>query len=483
MKERLQALLARGGAQLRDSALAFPLVVALAVLMVGVGELGYREARLQMDRVVLLGQSRLDLAVLLRRVADAESGQRGYLLTSSADYLMPYRDASQELRAGVVRLNDRFQHLGDTHAQGLLRRLEGEINTKLSEMNEVIALHDAGRRQTALELTQSGIGRERMDSIRAIGAQLMHHEDFSMGRGVTSISDTLMANRVGVIGMTALSLLALGMYLRQRRLGDQQRTLQRLEIQAERDRLEVEVAQRTAELTALARHLETTREDEKARLARDLHDELGALLTAAKLDVARIRQLLLKTAPELLPRVAHLGETLNSGIELKRRIIEDLRPSTLSTLGLLPALQILCAEFAERSGVPVHTDFHEVSIAPSAELTAFRLVQESLNNIAKHALASAVWVTLVEEPNDMLLTVRDDGAGFDPTAHGAGHHGLLGMRYRVQAEQGQLSVQSAPGAGTCISARVPLSSSPTTPGLAWDATASADRTLAGGGAG
>ena len=442
--------------RLHGSAFAFALALALAVLMVGMGELGYREARTQMNRLVLLGQSRLELAVMLRRVADAESGHRGYLLTSSTDYLTPYRDANQSLQASVSKLNEQFLRLEDAEGRQRLKRLQDELDTKLSEMTEVMALHDAGRRQAALELVQSGIGRERMDNIRAITFELIAREEARMGIGVASVFDTLLLNRVGVTGMTALSLLVLGMYLRQRRLSDEQRAQQQREIQDQRDRLELEVRHRTLELTDLARHLETTREDEKARLARDLHDELGALLTAAKLDVARMRPLLLQAAPDLLPRIAHLGSTLNSGIALKRRIIEDLRPSTLSTLGLLPALQILCAEFAERLGVSVQTDLHVVTLTPAAELTAFRLVQESLSNIAKHASARAVWVTLVEEPRHMLITVRDDGVGFDPAHVGAGHHGLLGMRYRVQAEEGQLAVQSARGQGTLISARVPL---------------------------
>lgn len=460
MSCRLRALLARWGRGLHDSAFAFPLALALAVLMIGMGELGYREARMQMERIVLMGQVRLELAVLLRRVADAESGHRGYLLTSSADYLTPYLDASQRLRASVSKLNGQFVQLHDAQGQQQLLRLQDELNTKLSEMNEVMALHDAGRRQAALDLTESGIGRERMDSIRAISFQLMGREDLRMGAGVASVFDTLLSNRIGVSGMTALSLLALGMYLRQRRLGDAQRAQQQRDIQIERDRLEIEVRHRTLELTDLARHLETAREDEKARLARDLHDELGALLTAAKLDVARMRPLLLQSAPDLVPRIAHLSATLNSGIALKRRIIEDLRPSTLSTLGLLPALQILCAEFAERLGLPVQTDLHLVTLTPAAELTAFRLVQESLSNIANHASARAVWVTLVEEPQHMHITVRDDGVGFNPAQVGAGHHGLVGMRYRVQAEEGQLTVQSAPGQGTSISARMPLQPTP-----------------------
>ena len=463
MKRRrpLPQVLARWVQRLRDSAYAFPLAVLVALLMVGISELGYREAQTHMSRLVVMNQVRLQLAVLLRRMADAESGHRGYLLTSSPDYLAPYRDASRQLRAGMATLDDHYGALADEPGRLRLKQLEREVSTKLSEMNEVMAMHDAGRRQAALDLTQSGIGRERMDSIRELSFELIAREDARVDVGMNKVFDTLQFSRIGVSGMTALSLLVLGMYMRQRRLADEHRAQRQREMQSERDRLEGEVRHRTLELTDLARHLETAREDERSRLARDLHDELGALLTSAKLDVARMRPVLQQAAPELLPRIAHLGEALNSGIALKRRIIEDLRPSTLSTLGLTPALQILCVDFAERLGVPVHVDLHEVTVTPAAELTAFRLVQEALTNIAKYAHARTVWVTLVEEPEHMCVTVRDDGVGFDPADGVGGRHGLVGMRYRVQAERGQLTVQSAPGLGTLISARVPLQAAST----------------------
>ncbi len=452
----LPLVLARWAQRLRDSAYAFPLAVVVAVLMVGISELGYREAQTHMNRLVVMSKVRLQLAVLLRRMADAESGQRGYLLTSSPDYLAPYRDASRELRMGIETLDRHYAVLADEPGRQRLKQLESEVGSKLSEMNEVMAMHDAGRRQAALDLTQSGIGRERMDNIREISFELIAREDKRFDAGMNKVFETLQLSRIGVSGMTVLSLLVLGMYLRQRRLADEQRAQRQREMQRERDHLELEVRHRTLELTDLARHLETAREDERSRLARDLHDELGALLTSAKLDVARMRPVLKQSAPELLPLVAHLGEALNSGIALKRRIIEDLRPSTLSTLGLTPALQILCADFAERLGVPVLVDLHEVTLTPAAELTAFRLVQEALTNVAKYARASKVWVTLVEEPGHMCITVHDDGVGFDPARDASGRHGLVGMRYRVQAESGQLTVQSAPGLGTLITARVPL---------------------------
>ena len=225
---------------------------------------------------------------------------------------------------------------------------------------------------------------------------------------------------------------------------------------ADNERLEAEVAERTTQLTELTYHLQMAREDERARLARDLHDELGALLTAAKLDVARLRPGLQQSAPALLPRVEHLVQTLNSGIALKRRIIEDLRPSSLDNLGLLPALEILCSEFADRLQVRMTTRFAPVAMSPAADLTAFRLVQESLSNIAKHAQAGQVTVDVGVEGGMAVIRVVDDGIGFDPARLALGSHGLVGMRYRVQAEGGQLHIHTAPGAGTRVQALLPL---------------------------
>jgi signal transduction histidine kinase len=440
----------------RPGVLAFPLALAVGLLMLAINELGYRQAEADLSRLVKMGQVRLELSRAVRRVADAESGQRGYLLVGRPEYLAPYRDASADVTASLRTLQALYQSLGDVAGEDGLRKLRAEMENKLSELDAVVQMADGGRRPNALALVATGIGRDQMDSIRRQADALIDAENRQVAAGLASVFGTLAQNRIGISAMTAISLLVLGMYLRQRRLADQQRSAQQLAIQHERDRLEAEVRHRTTELTELARHLETAHEDERARLARDLHDELGALLTAAKLDVARMRPKLTQNAPDLLPRVAHLVETLNSGIALKRRIIEDLRPSTLSNLGLQPALDILCSEAAERLAVPVHTNFAPVALSPSAELTVFRLVQEALNNIAKHAHASEVTITLGVQPDGQaMVSVRDNGRGFVPAQTRHASHGLVGMRYRVQAEAGQLTVHAAPGLGTLVQAVLP----------------------------
>jgi signal transduction histidine kinase len=254
-----------------------------------------------------------------------------------------------------------------------------------------------------------------------------------------------------------VGLFALFMYLRQTRALEKQQQEQQRLLQAERDRLEIEVVQRTAQLTELAQHLQTAREDERHRLARNLHDDLGSLLTSAKLDAARIRSRLLGTSPGSVELLTHLVGTLNSSIALGRRIIEDLRPSALGNLGLVATLEILTREFAEQTGVQVHCDLEPVSLRPAAELIVYRLVQEAITNITKYARARQVWVSMGQREGRVQVVVRDDGLGFDMRAKPNSAYGLVGMRFRVEAEGGTLVLQSSQGQGTQIQATLPLS--------------------------
>ena len=155
-------------------------------------------------------------------------------------------------------------------------------------------------------------------------------------------------------------------------------------------------------------------------------------------------------------RLQHLTETLNAGIALKRRIIEDLRPSSLANLGLAASLEILTREFSQHSGLVVDAMLENVELQESHQLTVYRLVQESLTNVAKYAQASRVEVTLHAYAHVVEVSVRDDGKGFDTAAMRPSTHGLAGMRHRVEAAGGRLSVTSAPGQGTRVMAILPL---------------------------
>lgn len=272
-----------------------------------------------------------------------------------------------------------------------------------------------------------------------------------------SVHEALLSSRLAVIALALAGAVALLLALRHGGRIDKLGRQHRLALQVEQARRERLAAERTRDLTELARHLQTVREDERQRLARDLHDELGSLLAAAQLTASRLSHRLGDdAAPEVRARLRELSHALRDGIRLKRRIIEDLHPSSLDHLGLHAALEIQAREFGERAELRVHTELEPVQLSASAQMTAYRLVQEALTNIAKYAHASTVRVTLRRDgASAARVSVADDGRGFDPDLSQASAHGLKGMRYRVESEGGSLHIVSAPGRGTRVAARLP----------------------------
>lgn len=451
MRDRL----ARIGERLLLNHLALPIGVGLALTLFLISELGYHRSRGGLAESADVARSRLQTMVIVRRLTEAESATRGFLLTDRELYLAPYRNALDEVARAQNQLRDSIQagrlpEVAASHRE--FARLVGE---KVSELETVLALAQQGKHQAALDLVMSDIGREMMLSVHREADTMLGLQNAWLVSMIDDVHTVLLVSRIGIATMAGLSLALLALFLSQARATALVKLQQAEALRAERDRLEQQVSLRTAELTELTGHLQTVQEDEKARLARELHDELGALLTAAKLDVARIKPTLNSVAPELAPRLAHLIETLNQGIALKRRIIEDLRPSTLDNLGLRPALEVLCEESSQRLGIPVLLEAKDIRISPSGDLTVYRLVQEALNNAAKYAKATGITVSLKACDDQVVVEVVDDGVGFDPGHVRRGAQGLVGMRYRVAAENGTLQISSRPREGARLRASIP----------------------------
>ncbi|MCK7494311.1 MAG: CHASE3 domain-containing protein [Comamonadaceae bacterium] len=378
--------------RLRRSVLALPLAAVAALVILGINELAYRDSVRSLDQLGGRGVARVELQSLRGALVDAETGERGYLLSGRKEYLVPYNQAVASVPEHLVRLKSYFA--GDSVAAPLMDAVTATAEQRLSELHTAIGLYDEGRHEAWHELLMSNIGLDKMERIRRLGQQLLEHESQLIRADREEVYATLRMQRIGVNAMTALSLFALILFLRQTASFDEVQQQHAAALQAERDHLETEVSRRTADLTELAGYLQSAREDERSRLARELHDELGALLTAAKLDAARLKRSLGPISPESEARLKHLNDTINDGIGLKRRIIEDLRPSSLGNLGLVAALEIQAREFSQRSELPVQTDLEPVAMSDSAQITVYRLVQESLTNIAKYAKATRVNVTL-----------------------------------------------------------------------------------------
>jgi signal transduction histidine kinase len=213
---------------------------------------------------------------------------------------------------------------------------------------------------------------------------------------------------------------------------------------------EAERAQLTAELQRLSRRLLQVQEAERRWLARELHDEIGQVLTGLNFQLAG-------AAGTNGDTLAEAQATVQALTEQVRQLSMDLRPAVLDRFGLLAAVEWHLARYQQRTGIAVDLRHHGLArrFAPDLEIGAFRVVQEALTNVARHARVDRAAVQLFADDGALTVVVRDDGCGFDatqpPTASGLG-----GMRERVELLGGMLTIEATPGAGTAITAELPL---------------------------
>ena len=213
------------------------------------------------------------------------------------------------------------------------------------------------------------------------------------------------------------------------------------------------------QLRRLTAHVEALREDERARIAREVHDDLGGALTGLKMDVARLRRSFNGGHPDRQNDFEQLNQSIDVLVQSVRRIATELRPAILDDFGLAAAIEWQLQEFTQRAGL--HGELFlgdaDLSLPPDTATALFRVFQEALTNVARHAQATQVAVTLHAVEQSLVLQVRDNGRGVTPDElRQARSFGLVGMRERVHLLRGELEINSQPGQGTTIQVRVPL---------------------------
>lgn len=454
MRRKLLVWLTKG----RYSTLSIPVAIIAALVLIGITEISYRAQSHALDQLVLQGQARLRMLHAFQRLTAAESSKRGYLLIQDKIYLQPYIRAAQDVIRDLDSIDQLDAASDDSSIPILQKRIRESMEDKLSEMREVMRLHDEGNKEAAMDMVRSGIGREMMQKLAEEVHHVMDYRNKHIATGLNEVRNVFFLGRIGVISMATLSTIILIALIVTSRRFEQAGERQREALRAERDRLEQEVSDRITDLKALTLHLQSAREDERSRLARELHDELGALLTSAKLNVTFMKPKVGVGLPELMPKLNQLVESLNAGIALKRRIIEDLTPSALRTLGLVPALEILCSERAQDCDIDIVHQLIKVPLDDEQQLTVYRFVQEAFTNIAKYAQAKRATVRMSLENGHVRIEVWDNGRGFDASRLPTGSHGLRGMRFRMEALGGRMSIASSTTEGTRLTAWLPLSS-------------------------
>ena len=301
-------------------AISLALALLAACILIGINETGFNQSTGALDDIAEASRTRGSLNRVLQHVLDAETGSRGYLLTGDPRYLEPYNAAVAGIGVQLDAL--RSVYAPSEEEFNTLAQLTRNVQRKLAEMELSVRMRKQGNEDAWKFVLMTDVGKQHMDAIREQATKLINSSTAKMEVSQAQVRKSLLLSRIGIAAVTMAGLLAFYLYLRQttalKLVGeDQQRVLQQ-----DRDLLERQVRERTATLAELATHLQQVREEERGHLARELHDELGALLTAAKLDVARLKSRLgPQSAPEVAQRLQHLTEALNSGIALKRRII------------------------------------------------------------------------------------------------------------------------------------------------------------------
>jgi signal transduction histidine kinase len=431
-----------------------PMLLSIALVLTGYWIMADRRAQARQLTEDL--RARQDIERLLvetsYKAMEAESAQRGFLLTGEEQYLAPLEDSIAAADKLLTDLSGRYALVDSAQVQ-VVARVREDLRIKAGEMRQSVAYFKDGRQREALALVKTGLGLDQALAITRSLEELRAHERAFMSRGIEEwqkqVDLNTLINTVNVV-FTVLILLVLGLLAT--------RDIRRRNIFA--TQLATQIDSRTSELRDLSLHMSNVAEAEKHALARELHDELGGLLVAMRMDISQIRKRLGPTTdPDMLARWERVEQAVAQGLELKRRVIEDLRPTLLDNMGLFTALRWLATQTSEQAQLKLEMEGLEediVELPPDTAIAVFRTVQEAIANVVKHSHATRLWIT-TEVDTRLTLTIADDGRGV-PTGSDSktGSHGLKQMRFRMEAVGGTLHIGSRSPTGTSILLTVPL---------------------------
>lgn len=391
-------------------------------------------------------------------VTAAESGQRGYLLTGRNEYLEPFFVATRRWRTEI----DRLRNLTAVYPgrQQQIEQLQALTAEAIAVLEQTIRSSPNPGPYGDTDLAATQRAKTSMDRVQALIEAMLEQEDARIEALRTEVRQNMWLT-VGVALFTTVVLVGvlIGLHQLLKRYTAARTTAESALRSSNRD-LNQLVSERTAELTELSQHLIRVSEEEKASLARELHDTLGSNLTAINMDLNWIARRMPEEQRELRERLQRALHMLGETVELKHDVIEGLRPSHLDNLGLGFAMHSHCREFQRRTGVTcqvqIDEDFDDLD--PAWSIALYRIAQEALTNIIKHAQATTARLELQRQGEGIRLRVIDDGVGVSgESMNKPKSHGLVGMRERMRQIGGELTVSRSPtGKGTLIEAFIPF---------------------------
>jgi len=434
-------------------------IIAMSIIAVGAffsNEWSVRRIETSAATLALLTSAHKDLAEFQTRVVNAEAGQRGFLLSHDPEALVRYEDSLAQLAVVGERL--RLFAADDPELLPKVQKLESLRAQEIAHLRNTLVLSQQTRSEDAATIARNAAGSGLMDDFGSAADELRGVLEVRVAHRLAETARNAQLTRVAFAALTSLLLLLLFVSVRLLVTDYWRQVSARREQTDERLRLEQLVAERTTELSDLTAHLQTAAEQEKATLARDLHDEFGGLLTAAKMDLAWLQGRASATEPQVHTKLAALSTVLDEAMDVKRRVVENLRPALLDHFGLPAALQSYFEDTCKKAGIKftaqIPDDFEQLH--QDLAIALFRVGQESLTNILKHAKAENVELTLKLDDTNYRIRISDDGVGIAPERlDGSRSHGLVGMRHRIESLGGRFTIGTKPPHGTRIEVVVP----------------------------
>jgi signal transduction histidine kinase len=452
-------------AWMRNRSWAIAMTVAIVITVGGLVILETARERIaaEYESALEARDVTVQLSALQSQLERLSAYQANFLLTKQVARAQAYCTDAARLRQTVEQLST-YYHRREAGSAELasFSQIATLIDARIDA--GVTAMQQAAAQPLGLAACGTAGSAQPVD-VTLVDSTLSLLRDNEARRAQQALDASRADQRVSTLCAAALSALNIVLFiLLFRNLGiqiDRQARVQR-QLITQQEELDQLVTERTRQLEALGWHLQAVAENEKTQLARELHDELGAILTASKMDVAWANRKLKDSEPAITEKLTRALANLDQGIALKRRIIEDMRPTVLANFGLVTALRTLADEAAQRNNwvLDLQLPDDDIKLDEQTEIALFRVAQESLTNAAKYARASRVAIGLLIDDAQVELSISDNGVGITPADLKRTHtHGLLGMRQRVAAHGGQFDIRRTTPSGTHIQVVMPYARS------------------------
>ena len=434
----------------------FLIISFLAALffVTGEGQARLQEAGERLQKSAAREHSIDELQSSLSRSVGA---QRTYLLTGDSRYVETYNRVVAEVEPRLANLSEAYS--GSDASLGSVRDLQVLIGKRLADLSMIMTIQKTQGVAAAVALVKTSVGSDTGAIISDNLDRLRDREGVEHREAAAHWESSLALTRWITLLGTIINMLLVAVATRLVYLDIRRRAGLNAELRDQKLKLEHEVGERTRELVELSTHLQNVSEREKASLARELHDELGGLLVGARMDISWAEQHMTKDDPDLKLRLNRVQQNLAAGVDLKRRIIEELRPTLLDNVGLFAALRWQMKETCAGAGLKCTESYpdEEPRFKSEASIALFRIAQEAFSNILKHSRAKAADITLDMDEETLLLRISDDGIGMPAEQFTAiGSHGLASMRHRVRALGGRLDVRKPASGGTMLIVQIPI---------------------------